>query len=129
MAASDVSAKPSVREFLFELQRSLAREHDVVMDGRDIGTVVLPEADLKIFLTASPQERARRRHQELREKGIETDYEELLQEVKQRDYNDSHRPIAPLSKAEDAVLVDSTNTNLEETTAILRTMVKERLQL
>ncbi len=114
MAASDVSAIPAVREFLFELQRNIAKENNIVMDGRDIGTVVLPNADVKIFLTASPEVRAHRRHLELLEKGQSVDFQQLLEEIKTRDHNDSTRAVAPLKQAEDAVLVDSSDLTLEE---------------
>ena len=113
-AASQVSAIPQVREFLFDLQQNLAKENNVVMDGRDIGTVVLPKAQVKIFLTATPEERARRRHLELMEKGMEQDYEQVLQDVLQRDYNDSHRAIAPLKQAPDAVRIDTTDLDFEQ---------------
>lgn len=102
MAASNVSAIPAVRQFLFALQQNMAVEHDVVMDGRDIGTIVLPGAQVKIFLTASPEEPARRRYDELKAKGHDVDYDALLEEVRQRDYNDSHRAIAQLKQADDA---------------------------
>ena len=114
MAASNVSAMPEVREFLLELQRKLAAENDCIMDGRDIGTVILPDARLKIFLTASPEIRAKRRYDELIARGTPVDYEELLQEIIQRDYNDSHREVAPLKPAEDAVLLDSSYLTLEQ---------------
>ena len=114
MAASDVSAIPAVREFLFELQRNIAKENNIVMDGRDIGTVVLPNAEVKIFLTASPEVRAHRRHLELLEKGQSVDFQQLLEEIKTRDHNDSTRAVAPLKQAEDAVLVDSSDLTLEE---------------
>jgi cytidylate kinase len=114
MAASAVSAIPKVRSFLFELQRSIARENNVIMDGRDIGTVVLPNADVKIFLTASAEERARRRYKELTEKGGECPpYEQVLAEIKQRDHNDMHRETAPLKQAEDAILVDTSDVDLD----------------
>lgn len=114
MGASSVSAIPQVREFLFELQRSIARENNIIMDGRDIGTVVLPDADVKIFLTATAEERANRRFKELQEKGDGSTYEEVLKDIIQRDYNDTHREIAPLKKADDAVEVDTTALGLEE---------------
>ena len=114
MAASDVSAHPEVRAFLLETQRGFARESSVLMDGRDIGTVVLPDAEVKIFLTATPEERARRRHRELLEKGQAADYDTVLRDVRQRDYNDSHRAAAPLRQAEDAVLVDTTHDDFEQ---------------
>lgn len=108
MAASRVSAIPAVRQFLLEMQRRLAREQSVIMDGRDIGTVVLPAADVKIFLTASPEERARRRWRELEERGTPQPYEAVLAEVERRDKSDRERPIAPLRPAEDAILLDTT---------------------
>ena len=107
MAASQVSAVPAVRAFLLELQRSMARENNVIMDGRDIGTVVLPDAALKIFLTADPEDRARRRYEELAAKGEDVTYEEVLKDVIQRDYNDTHRDIAPLKMCRDSVKVDT----------------------
>ena len=124
MAASDVSALPCVRKFLFETQQKIARENNVVMDGRDIGTVVLPNADVKIFLTASPEERARRRYDELILKGQEVNYDDVLKDVITRDYNDSHREIAPLKQADDAVLIGNT---LEKSIEVLLNAIKERL--
>ena len=122
MAASNVSAIPAVRAFLFDLQKRLARENDCLMDGRDIGTVVLPDAQLKIFLTASAEERANRRYKELIERGTPVEYETLLEEIKQRDYNDSHRAIAPLKPAPDAVILDSSDLTLDEVVARIVTM-------
>ena len=113
MAASRVSAIPQVRVFLFDLQRSLAEKNNVLMDGRDIGTVVLPNAQVKIFLTASAEERARRRCLELEQKGEPVTYEEVLADIQKRDYQDSHREIAPLVPAEDAVIVDTSNCDLK----------------
>jgi len=127
MAASNVSAIQGVRDFLFDLQKNMARTHDVVMDGRDIGTVVLPEAQVKIFLTAAPEERAARRCRELREKGQQVDYQQLLREVQQRDYNDSHRAAAPLRQAPDAVLVDTTGVSLEDSVRLVLDIVHRRL--
>ena len=127
MAASNVSAIPVVREFLFDLQRSLAENNHVVMDGRDIGTVVLPHAQVKIFLTASPEERARRRFEELTQKGQQVDYDALLAEVRQRDYNDSHRAVAPLKQADDAILVDTTGNRIEESIEQILKIIEERL--
>ena len=127
MAASAVSAVPAVREFLFSLQKEIARKHNVIMDGRDIGTVVLPEAQVKIFLTASPEERARRRCDELKEKGIPTAYEDVLKDIKERDYQDSHREIAPLVPAEDAILVDTTGNTLEQSIRQLAAIIEERI--
>ena len=125
MAASDVSAVPAVRAFLFDLQKTLARENDCIMDGRDIGTVVLPEAQLKIFLTASAEERANRRYNELISRGTPVEYEALLREIVQRDYNDSHRAIAPLKPAPDAVILDSSDMSFEEVVAEIVRLVKE----
>ena len=128
MAASNVSAIPSVRAFLFDLQRSIAEENNVVMDGRDIGTVVLPHADAKIFLTASAEDRAQRRYLELQEKGQSVDYEKLLDEIKLRDHNDSTRAIAPLKQAEDAVLVDTSGMNPEEGFTAVVAAIEQLLQ-
>lgn len=114
MAASNVSAMPEVRAFLLDLQRDMAKKNNVIMDGRDIGTVILPDAQYKFFLTASPEVRADRRYKELKEKGIDVDYQELLQEIIQRDYNDSHRETAPLKQSDDAILIDSSNMTIEE---------------
>lgn len=127
MAASAVSAHPAVRDFLLELQRGIARENDVIMDGRDIGTVVLPSAQLKFFLTATPEERARRRFLELKQKGQEADYEQVLKEIRQRDYNDENRAVAPLKPAPGAIQVDTTGKTLEQSAALLVGMIKERL--
>ncbi|MBP3381295.1 MAG: (d)CMP kinase [Clostridia bacterium] len=128
MAASTVSAIPAVRQFLFDLQQNMAKTNNVIMDGRDIGTVVLPWADVKIFLTASPEARARRRFIELQEKGDPATFEEVLADMKQRDYNDSHRETAPLKQADDAVLADTSDITLEESVQLLKSIVKERLQ-
>lgn len=125
MAASDVSAVPAVRAFLFDLQRDIAKKNSCLMDGRDIGTVVLPDAGVKIFLTASPEERARRRCLELEEKGTPQKYEDVLAEINQRDYNDSHREIAPLKPAEDAVLLDSSHLDLDGVVARIVEIVRE----
>lgn len=127
MAASNVSAIPRVREFLFDLQRDIAKNNNCIMDGRDIGTVVLPDAQIKLFLTASPEARADRRYKELVEKGQTVDYDNILKEIIERDYQDSHREIAPLKQADDAVLVDSTNMNLPETIAYMLNIIKERI--
>ncbi len=129
MAASRVSAIPAVREYLFVLQQNLARENSVVMDGRDIGTVVLPDADVKIFLTASPEKRAMRRFLEMQEKQIVGQtYEEVLADVIRRDEQDMNREIAPLKQAADAVLVDTSELNLDESEALLLKVCKENLQ-
>ena len=126
-SASRVSAIPEVRAFLMEMQRSLARRQNVIMDGRDIGTVVLPDADVKIFLTAQAEDRARRRYEELLQRGIDTDYDTVLREIRERDANDTARAAAPLRQAEDALLVDTTGNSLEESFSILLKTIKERL--
>ena len=126
MGASAVSAIPEVREFLFGLQRDIAAKNDIIMDGRDIGTVVLPDADVKIFLTASAEERARRRFKELQEKGDPSTYEEVLADINQRDYNDTHREIAPLRKADDAIEVDSTEMGLDEVVEHIAGIIEEK---
>lgn len=123
--ASAVSALAPVRAFLLEMQRNLARTRNVVMDGRDIGTVVLPNATVKIFLTADPKVRAQRRWKELQARGNTDSYEQVLQEVIQRDYNDTNRAIAPLRQAEDALLVDTSDLSLEESITLLLKTVKE----
>jgi len=125
--ASCVSAIPAVREFLLEMQRSLAREHSVVMDGRDIGTVVLPDADVKIFLTASPEERARRRLCELREKGKDACFEDVLADMKARDRQDTTRAAAPLRRAEDAAELDTTGLTPEQSAEKILEIVRGRL--
>lgn len=127
MAASDVSAVPAVRQFLFDLQRNIAKQNDCIMDGRDIGTVVLPRAQVKIFLTASPEARAMRRYRELQAKGAADTFEEVLADLKQRDYNDSHRAVAPLKPAENSVLVDTTELNLEESVKKVIAVIQERI--
>ena len=129
ICASDVSALPAVRAFLLEMQRRMARENSVIMDGRDIGTVVLPEAELKIFLTASAEARAERRVKQLEEKGLTCDYEEVLRDIRYRDEQDSHRTAAPLKAAEDAVLVDTTALDRNESFALLCSLIRERLGL
>lgn len=125
--ASQVSAIPEVRAFLLDMQRKLAAEHNVVMDGRDIGTVVLPEAEVKVFLTASVEQRALRRWKELCAKGESPDLATIQEEIAQRDYDDSHRAAAPLRQAEDAVLLDTSALNLEESLEALHAIVKERI--
>ncbi len=127
MAASAVSALPAVRRFLFHIQQDTAARQNVIMDGRDIGTVVLPHAQLKIFLTASAEDRAARRTEELREKGIETSFDEVLADMKQRDYNDENRAEAPLRAAEDAVRVDTTGNTLEQSVAVLEKLVRDTI--
>ena len=126
--ASQVSAIPAVRDYLLDMQRRLAREHDVIMDGRDLGTVVLPQADLKIFLTATAQDRARRRYEELVERGQQVDQAQILREVMERDERDIHRQTAPLRQAEDAVAVDTTGNSLEESYRQLLEVVREKFQ-
>lgn len=126
MAASNVSAIPDVRAFLFDLQRDIAAENDCIMDGRDIGTVVLPDAQVKIFLTADDEERAMRRYKELKEKGSEVTFEEVLDDLRQRDYNDSHREIAPLKPAADSVTVNTTGMTLEESVQAVINTIKEK---
>lgn len=127
MAASNVSAIPKVREFLFDLQRNIAKENNCIMDGRDIGTVVLPDAQIKIYLTASAEARADRRYKELIEKGQDVNYDTILKDIELRDYQDTHREIAPLKKAEDAILVDTTKLNLEESIEYMLKTIKERI--
>ena len=128
MGASNVSAIPKVREFLFDLQRSIAANNNCIMDGRDIGTVVLPNADVKIFLTASVEERANRRYKEMLEKGESADYNDILEDIKKRDYQDSHREIAPLRQADDAIFVDNGGYDLESGTEYLLGIIKEHLK-
>lgn len=128
MMASKCSALPCVREFLLEMQRKLARENSVIMDGRDIGTVVLPSADVKIFLTASPECRAKRRFIELSEKGDNTPYKEILKTVIERDYNDSHRAIAPLKKADDAIEIDTTPIGLQESIELIYNTILQQVE-
>ena len=125
--ASLVSAHAVVREVLLDMQRSVARKNNVIMDGRDIGTVVLPDADVKIFLTASAEVRAKRRTDELIAKGQKAVYDTILKEIIQRDYQDTHRPIAPLKQADDAVLVDTSDLNIEEVLAAIKAIVGEKI--
>ena len=123
MNASKVSALPEVRKYLFDLQKKIAAENNMIMDGRDIGTGVLPDADLKVFLTASAEERANRRFLEVRDSNIT--YEKVLEEIKQRDYNDMHRDISPLRQADDAVLLDTTGMTIDEVKNKLKAMIAE----
>lgn len=127
MAASDVSAIPEVRIRLVEMQRKLAETRDVIMDGRDIGTYVLPDAPIKIFLTATPEERAKRRYLELTERGEACRYEDVLSELIERDKNDSTRAFSPLKQAEDSILVDTSEMNFEESLSHLINIIEERL--
>lgn len=129
MYASAVSAHPPVRAFLLEMQRQLARTSHVIMDGRDIGTVVLPDAKVKVFLTASAEERARRRCLELEQRGTPEPFEKVLKEIEERDWNDSHRAVAPLRQAEDAVLLDTTELNFEQSEEALLKIIEEKTDL
>lgn len=126
--ASKTSAIPAVRKFLFELQQNLAKKTNCIMDGRDIGTVVLPNADLKIFLTASAEERAMRRYKQLKENGTDVTYEEILDDQKQRDYQDTHREISPLKAADDAVVLDTTGVPFDGVADKIEELAKERLK-
>lgn len=126
---SQISALKEVRDFLLDFQRKQAREHDVVMDGRDIGTVVLPDADVKIFLTAAPESRAQRRLLELEQRGQTADFDTILQDIINRDERDRNRAVAPLRQAEDALLLDTTKLNLEESLEAMLNLVKERIEL
>ena len=128
MYASNVSALPCVRAYLLEMQRDIARKRSVIMDGRDIGTVVLPDADLKIYLTASAEERARRRCLELSERGTPEPYEAVLREINERDEQDMHRAIAPLREAADAVRLDTSAINFDESEQALLKLIQEKLQ-
>ena len=123
--ASLVSAYPEVRAYLLEMQRQLAREHSVIMDGRDIGTVVLPDAEVKVFLTASAEERARRRMLELEQRGTPEPYETILRSIQERDWNDTHRAAAPLRQAEDAVLLDTTDLDFAQSEAALLDIIRK----
>ena len=125
--ASRVSALPEVRAFLLDMQRRLAREHNVIMDGRHIGTVVLPDADLKIYLTADAADRAHRRYLELLERGEQVDEAQILRDVVERDEHDIHRTVSPLKKAEDAVVVDTTGNSREESYSQLLTVIRDKL--
>ena len=125
MAASRVSAVPAVRKYLFDLQKNLAKSNNCIMVGRDIGTVVLPDADVKIFLTASPEARALRRHKELIEKGMDASYDDVLADMIKRDYDDSHRAIAPLKQADDAVLCDTSELTLEQSVELIIETIRQ----
>ncbi len=127
MAASAVSAVPEVRKYLFDLQKNLAASNNCIMDGRDIGTVVLPDAEVKIFLTASPEARAKRRHLELTEKGMDAKYEDVLADMIERDYNDSHRAIAPLKQADDAVLADTSELDLQQSIELIISIIEGKI--
>lgn len=125
--ASAVSALPTVRAYLLETQRGFAKTNNVIMDGRDIGTVVLPDAALKLFLTASPEERARRRFEELQLRGTQTSFEEVLHDINYRDLNDSTRSAAPLRPAADAVVLDTTENTLEKSFMLISSLIEEKL--
>jgi cytidylate kinase len=127
MLASAVSAKPEIREYLLELQRGFARKHSVVMDGRDIGTVVLPNADIKIFLSATPEERAKRRYDELVLKNPDIKFEDVLSDLNKRDYDDSHREHAPLKQAADAISVNTTGNTFEQSVEVMLKIIRERM--
>ncbi|MBR4111707.1 MAG: (d)CMP kinase [Ruminiclostridium sp.] len=126
MAASAVSAIPCVRRFLLETQRKVARENNVIMDGRDIGTVILPGAEVKIFLTAKPEIRAKRRYDELVAKGLDVKFEDVLSDLNTRDYNDSHRAEAPLKQADDAVLLDTSEYDFEQSVEAVIRLIEKR---
>ena len=127
MGASNVSSIPAVRSFLFDLQQDIAKNNNCIMDGRDIGTVVLPDAQVKIFLTTSPESRAQRRYKELIEKGETVDFNDVLEDIIKRDYQDTHREIAPLTQAEDAIFFDNGNCNLEEGAEYIIKLIKEKV--
>lgn len=126
MLSSEISVIPEVRQFLLKLQRDIAKENNVVIDGRDIGTVVIPNADVKIFLTADPKVRAKRRYNQLISKGQSTTFDEILELINKRDYNDIHRKISPLKKANDAILVDNSNLNQQDTVYKLIEIIKKK---
>lgn len=128
MMASAVSAKPPVRAFLLELQRKLARENNVIMDGRDIGTVVLPDATVKLFVTAKPETRADRRYKELTEKGMSVKYDDILSDIKTRDYNDTHRDTAPLKVADGGIVFDTDNLDLSQALAELMKIIENEVK-
>lgn len=128
MAASRTSAIPAVRAYLFETQKKIAHENNVIMDGRDIGTVVLPDADVKIFLTAAAEERANRRFKELSENPDCPSYDDILKDIIQRDYQDMHRETSPLKQSDDAILVDTTNLNLEESVNEIIKVINEKIR-
>lgn len=128
MGASKVSAIPQVREFLLNLQREIAKTNNVIMDGRDIATVVLPDAEVKIFLFASPECRAERRYKELVEKGENASFDDVLKDVNQRDYQDSHREIAPLKPSEESIMADTSELTLQESIDLIVNTIKEKIQ-
>ena len=122
-----VSANPKVRQCLSDMQQEIARNNNIIMDGRDIGTVVLPHAEVKIFLTASPEVRAQRRYKELIEKGMESDYEEVLADIKERDYFDTHKPISPLRPAKDSIMIDTSEIDFEQSVQLIVDTIKNKL--
>ncbi|MBR6902343.1 MAG: (d)CMP kinase [Clostridia bacterium] len=128
MMASAVSAKPAVRAFLLELQRKLAKENNVIMDGRDIGTVVLPDATLKLFVTATPETRANRRYKELTDKGMSVNYDDILSDIKTRDYNDTHRDVAPLKLAEGGIEFDTDDLDFEAALNALMSIIEKEVK-
>ena len=125
--ASLVSAHAVVREVLLDMQRDVARKHNVIMDGRDIGTVVLPKADVKIFLTAEPEVRAKRRYDELIARGQKANYDQILKEIQQRDYQDTHREIAPLKMCRDSIKVDTSDMDIDQVVATIREIVLKKV--
>lgn len=127
MISSRISAMPCIRSYLLEFQRNMAKKHNIIMDGRDIGTVVLPNADVKIFLTASPEVRAKRRYLQLIESGEKAEYNEIVADVIKRDFNDTHRKISPLKQAKDAIFFDSSKYDFEQTVDNLLKIIKERI--
>ena len=127
--ASLVSAHAVVRDVMLDMQRDVAKKHNVIMDGRDIGTVVLPKADVKIFLTASPEVRAQRRTKELLEKGQKANFDQVLKEIQQRDYQDTHREVAPLKMARDSIKLDTSDLNLEQVVAAMKKIIGEKIPL
>ena len=127
MYASAVSAHPAVRDFLLATQRNIAKTHSVIMDGRDIGTVIFPDAEVKIFLTASPEDRARRRYEEQLSRGIDVEYEKVLAEIIERDHNDSTRAVAPLKPADDAIILDNSGLSAEESVQAIIHIIREKL--
>ena len=126
--ASKISANKMIRNYLLNLQRNLAKCNNVLMDGRDIGTVILPNADVKIYLTASKEERAKRRYEEFVSKGVVCSYEKVLEDIEKRDYNDSHREIAPLKPSFDSVIIDTSNLSFEESVKELVDIIKEKIK-
>lgn len=127
MISSHISAMPCVRNYLLEFQRNMAKKHNIIMDGRDIGTVILPDADVKIFLTASPEVRAKRRYLQLTESGEKAEYNAIVADVIKRDFNDTHRKISPLKQAKDAIFFDSSKYDFEQTVDNLLKIIKERI--